>query len=207
VGRQADRIDQRRVGILALQGDYEAHARALSDLGVRARYVTRPEQLREIDSLVLPGGESTTMIKLIEAYDFQPALKEFHSRRQPIFATCAGLILLASEVTDRPEQVCLGCLDVAVARNAYGRQVESFETRLHAPLLGEEPLPAVFIRAPKIVRAGEGVEILARLDADSVLVRQNNVLAASFHPELTADHRVHRLFLGQESPGSALRAA
>jgi 5'-phosphate synthase pdxT subunit len=193
--------------VLALQGDYEAHARALCDLGVRAEYVTRPEQLREIDSLILPGGESTTMVKLIEAYDFRQTLLEFHRRRQPIFGTCAGLILLAGEVSDHPEQMSLGCIDTGVARNAYGRQIESFETRLHAHRLGEEPLPAVFIRAPRIVRAGSRVEVLARLDGDSVLVRQENVLAASFHPELTPDRRVHRFFLELDSPGTARRAA
>ena len=207
VSREAKSTTGRQVGILALQGDYEAHARALCDLGARAIFVRRPEQLQEVDSLILPGGESTTMVKLIEAYEFEQPLREFHRRRRPIFGTCAGLILLASEITDHPEQMCLGCFDAGVARNAYGRQIESFETRLEAPCLGEEPLPAVFIRAPRIVRLGDAVQVLARLNGDSVLVRQENVLAASFHPELTPDRRVHRLFLEMNSPDTACRAA
>ena len=207
VRREAETYTERRVGILALQGDYDAHARALCDLGARVVLVRRPEQLQEVDSLILPGGESTTMVKLIDAYGFERPLREFHHRRQPIFGTCAGLILLASEITDYPEQMCLGCFDAGVARNAYGRQIESFETRIEVPHLGDKPLPAVFIRAPRIVRAGAGIEVLARLNGDSVLVRQENVLAASFHPELTPDRRVHRLFLEMDSPGTARHAA
>ncbi len=207
MSREAGTYTERRVGVLALQGDYEAHARVLYDLGAQVVFVRRPEQLQEVDSLILPGGESTTMVKLIEAYGFEQPLREFHRRRRPIFGTCAGLILLASEITDHPEQACLGCFNAGVARNAYGRQIESFETRLEAPCLGEEPLPAVFIRAPRIVRVGDGVQVLARLNGDSVLVRQENVLAASFHPELTPDRRVHRLFLEMDSPDTACRAA
>jgi len=186
----------RRVGLLALQGDYEAHARALAEIGVRTRTVTRAAHLDEVDSLLLPGGESTTIAKLIEAYDLAPALERFRRSGRPLFGTCAGLILLASEVVGYPDQPRLGFLDVGVDRNAYGRQVESFETELDAPALGTQPLPAVFIRAPRLARIGPQVEILARLDGEAVLVRQGSILGATFHPELTADRRVHRLFLG-----------
>lgn len=195
------------VGLLALQGDYEAHARALAELGARTRYVTRPAHLEEVDSLVLPGGESTTMVKLIEAYGFQPALAAFQRSGRALFGTCAGLILLSSEVAGYPNQLRLGLIDVSVERNAYGRQVESFATTLEAPALGAEPLPAVFIRAPRITRLGAGVEALARLDGECVLARQANVLVATFHPELTADRRVHRLFLDSGQPRAGRRAA
>jgi 5'-phosphate synthase pdxT subunit len=187
--------DRRRVGLLALQGDYEAHASAFADLGVRTRYVTRPGHLDEVDSLLLPGGESTTIAKLIEAYALAPALAEFRRSGRPLFGTCAGLILLARDIVGHPAQPRLGFLDLSVDRNAYGRQVESFETQLEVPALGREPVPAVFIRAPRIARTGPQVEILARLDGEAVLVRQGSILGATFHPELTADRRVHRLFL------------
>ena len=196
----------RTVGLLALQGDYEAHARALAELGARTRYVTRLEHLEEADSLVLPGGESTAMVKLIEAYGFQPALAAFQRSGRPLFGTCAGLILLSRGVAGYPNQLSLGLIDVDVERNAYGRQVESFETALEAPELGAEPLPAVFIRAPRIVRLGAGVEALARLNGECVLARQANVLVATFHPELTVDRRVHRLFLAM-GDGRAARCA
>ncbi len=151
---------RRTVGLLALQGDYEAHARALAELGARTRYVTRPAHLEEVDSLVLPGGESTTMVKLIEAYGFQPALAAFQRSGRALFGTCAGLILLSSEVAGYPNQLRLGLIDVSVERNAYGRQVESFATTLEAPALGAEPLPAVFIRAPRITRGRVNVQLL-----------------------------------------------
>ncbi|MEE9219044.1 MAG: pyridoxal 5'-phosphate synthase glutaminase subunit PdxT [Acidobacteriota bacterium] len=200
-------FSQRRVGLLALQGDYEAHARALADLGVSPRYVTHPEQLREIDSLIVPGGESTTMVKLIQAYAFEPALRQFYRSGRPIFGTCAGLILLSSDVSGSPHQLHLDAIDLSVARNAYGRQLESFETALQVPKLGQEPLPAVFIRAPRVARVGPAVDVLARFRHDCVLARQGCILVASFHPELTSDRRVHRLFLEMGSRGPARGAA
>lgn len=197
----------RRVGVLALQGDYEAHARALAELGAEPLYVTRPAHLDAVDSLVLPGGESTTMAKLIEAYALAPALAGLRRAGRPLLGTCAGLILLASEIAGHPDQLRLGLIDVSVRRNAFGRQVDSFETRLEAPALGREPLPAVFIRAPRIVRVGAGVEVLARLGEECVLARQGCVLVATFHPELTPDRRVHRLFLSMGEPGAERSAA
>lgn len=197
----------RRVGVLALQGDYQAHARAFADLGAPTRFVTLPGHLQEVDSLVIPGGESTTMIKLLAAYGLAPALEEFRRSGRPLFGTCAGLILLAREIVGYPDQPCLGFIDVGVERNAFGRQVESFETRLPTPAFGAEPLAAVFIRAPRIVRLGPAVEPLARLGEECVLARQENVLAASFHPELTADRRVQRLFLSMGRPDRERLAA
>ncbi len=197
----------RTVGLLALQGDYEAHAKALADLGAGTRYVTRPAHLDEVDSLILPGGESTTMCKLIQAYDLEGALRDFQRSGRPMFGTCAGLILLASEIVGYPEQLRLGLIDLSVERNAFGRQLESFETVLESPALGAPGLPAVFIRAPRIVRTGPGVEVLARLGEECVLARQGSVLVATFHPELTSDRRVHRLFLDMLDADAGSRAA
>ena len=203
----AGELGRRCIGLLALQGDYEAHARAFAEIGAPTRTVTLPAHLQEIDSLVLPGGESTTLNKLLDAYGFRPALAEFQRSGKPLFGTCAGLILLAREIVGYPEQARLGFIDLSVERNAFGRQVESFETLLEAPALGPEPLPAVFIRAPRIVRLGPEVEPLARLGEECVLARQGSVLVASFHPELTADRRVQRLFLSMGRPREARLAA
>ncbi|HXG16383.1 MAG TPA: pyridoxal 5'-phosphate synthase glutaminase subunit PdxT [Calidithermus sp.] len=183
-----------KVGVLALQGDFGLHARALARCGVQAVEVRKPEALEEIDGLVIPGGESTTLLKLMGAWNFAPALEKFHAAGRPIFGTCAGCILLAREV-DNPRQPSLGFIDLAVERNAYGRQRESFEARGPA-LLGPAPRPIemVFIRAPRIRRIGPGVEVLARHEADPVLVRQGSVLAGTFHPELTDDTAVHEYF-------------
>jgi 5'-phosphate synthase pdxT subunit len=183
-----------KIGVLALQGDFGLHARALARCGVQAVEVRKPEALEEIDGLVIPGGESTTLLKLMGAWNFVPALEKFHAAGRPIFGTCAGCILLAREV-DNPRQPSLGFIDLAVERNAYGRQRESFEARGPA-LLGPAPRPLemVFIRAPRIRRIGPGVEVLARHEADPVLVRQGSVLAGTFHPELTDDTAVHEYF-------------
>lgn len=183
-----------KIGVLALQGDFGLHARALARCGVQAVEVRKPEALEEIDGLVIPGGESTTLLKLMGAWNFAPALEKFHAAGRPIFGTCAGCILLAREV-DNPRQPSLGFIDLAVERNAYGRQRESFEARGPA-LLGPAPRPIemVFIRAPRIRRIGPGVEVLARHEADPVLVRQGSVLAGTFHPELTDDTAVHEYF-------------
>ena len=180
------------VGVLALQGDYEAHARVLERLGAEVRFVRKPEQLDAIDGLVIPGGESTTFLKFLEQGGFLDKLREF-VRVKPTLGTCAGAILLANEVAN-PPQVSLGALDIAIARNAYGRQVDS-SIRSAKSELGAEPLEMVFIRAPRITRTGKDVEVLARENGDPVLVRQGKVMAATFHPELTADDRVHAAFL------------
>ena len=183
-----------RIGVLALQGDFSLHARALARCGAEAVEVRKPEQLTGLDGLIMPGGESTTLLKLMDAWGFVPALEKFHAEGRPIFGTCAGLILLAREV-DNPRQFSLGLIDVGVERNAYGRQRESFEAGGRATLDGRAtPVEMVFIRAPRIRRVGPGVETLARHGEEPVMVRQGNVLAATFHPELTDDSTVHDYF-------------
>ncbi len=182
-----------RIGVLALQGDFAAHAAALGQVGAETVEVRRAAELASIDGLVVPGGESTTLLNLMADGPWFEALRTFDARGGAILGTCAGAILLARDVLD-PVQPSLGLLDVTVRRNAFGRQVDSFETEL--ALAGDAvPLPAVFIRAPRLVRVGAGVEILARLDGEPVLVRQGRVLAATFHPELTDDRRLQARFL------------
>jgi 5'-phosphate synthase pdxT subunit len=170
------------VGVLALQGDFEAHAKALREVGAEAREVRTSEQLEGIDALVIPGGESTTMTLGVEREGLAEPLREFARSGRPVLGTCAGLILL-----DRDH---LGVLDVSVRRNAFGRQLQSFEAEVELTGLGS--LRGVFIRAPWIESAGEGVEVLAELDGHPIAVRQSNILAVAFHPELTDDRRVHR---------------
>jgi 5'-phosphate synthase pdxT subunit len=183
-----------RIGVLALQGDFALHAQALKACGVDAVEVRKPEQLADVDGLILPGGESTTLLKLMDEWRFVPALEKFHAEGRPLFGTCAGLILLAREV-DNPRQFSLGFIDVDVERNAYGRQRESFETRQTALLDGRPtPIHMMFIRAPRIRRVGEGVDVLARHGGDPVLARQGTVLVATFHPEVMAEHAVHEYF-------------
>jgi 5'-phosphate synthase pdxT subunit len=163
-------------------------------LDVEAVEVRKPEQLGDVDGLIVPGGESTTLLKLMEEWGFVPALEKFHAEGRPIFGTCAGLILLARDV-ESPKQFSLGLIDVGVERNAYGRQRESFEARGTATLDGRAtPVEMVFIRAPRIRRVGPGVETLARHGDEAVMARQGNILVATFHPELTADVAVHRYF-------------
>lgn len=185
-----------RVGVLALQGDFALHGKALDDLGVEWQLVKTPAALARVQGLIIPGGESTTLLKLMAAIDLRPALEQFHAAGHPIFGTCAGLILLA-QTTLHPHQESLGFIDIVAERNAYGRQIDSF-IALGMPLteeLGSEPLEMVFIRAPKIAHLHQGVTPLATCQNEVVLARQNSVLVASFHPELTADRRVHRYFL------------
>jgi len=183
-----------RIGVLALQGDFALHAKALAKCGVEAVEVRKPSELDEIDGLIIPGGESTTLLKLMDAWNFTPALEKFHGAGKPIFGTCAGLIILARDV-ENPKQFSLGLIDVAVERNAYGRQRESFE----APgtvRLDDTPvqLEMVFIRAPRIRRVGPGVEVLAEHRGEPVMARQDRVLVATFHPELTDSTAVHQYF-------------
>lgn len=183
-----------RIGILALQGDFALHAKALARCGVEPVEVRRPEGLEAVEGLIIPGGESTTLLRLMAAGALAPALEAFHQAGRPIFGTCAGLIVLAREVVS-PRQVSLGLVDASVERNAYGRQRESFEASGIAVLDGRPiAIEMVFIRAPRIRQLGPGVEVLARLDDEPVLARQDTVLVATFHPELTDDPTVHQYF-------------
>ncbi|GIV16370.1 MAG: pyridoxal 5'-phosphate synthase subunit PdxT [Armatimonadota bacterium] len=183
------------IGVLALQGDFEAHLRMLQRCGVQAQEVRTVQQLQEVDGLIIPGGESTTIIKLMQRYGLDEILRQRAQQGMPVYGTCAGLIVMARDIEGYPQQPRLGLLDVAVARNAFGRQVDSFEIDLPVPKLGEPPLRAVFIRAPYITRAGENVEVLASLDGKIVLVQQGNLLGGAFHPELTDDLRLHEYFV------------
>ena len=194
-----------KIGVLALQGDFAAHGRVLDRLGCPWLEVRRPRQLGEVAGLILPGGESTTLLKLMASADLEPALRQFHAAGKPLFGTCAGLILLARDVTN-PAQHSLGLIDVAVERNSYGRQVDSFETHGRYGPNGsgqEHPLEMVFIRAPRITRVGSDVRVLARCGKDPVLVRSANVLGATFHPEMTSDPTVHECFISMCRGGSS----
>jgi pyridoxal 5'-phosphate synthase pdxT subunit len=186
-----------KVGVLGLQGDVVEHETMLEVAGVEPVTVKRPEQLDEIEGLIIPGGESTTIGKLLRRFGLLEPLRQRSRSGFPMFGTCAGMILLANEIEDAAgDQPSIGGMDIAVQRNAFGRQRESFETDLMVPALGSEPIPAVFIRAPLIRRVGEGVEVLATLpDGRVVAARQGNLLVSSFHPELTGDPRLHRYFL------------
>src|SRR5438876_6184644 len=187
-----------KIGVLALQGDFDAHRKRLERLGAEVVLVKKPEQLDDIDGLVIPGGESGTFLKLLGEAGFEK-LKQFVTTK-PTFGTCAGAILLAREV-ENPKQGGLGAIDIGVRRNAYGRQVDSSirEGRLTQ---GESPIEMVFIRAPKIERVGAGVEVMATEGNDPVAVRQGKVMAATFHPELSADPRVHQAFLDMVRNGN-----
>ncbi|PYN31437.1 MAG: pyridoxal 5'-phosphate synthase glutaminase subunit PdxT [Candidatus Rokuibacteriota bacterium] len=202
-----------RIGVLALQGDFALHAKALArcrsagrdrstgeatpSIDVEAVLVRKPEELSGVGGLIIPGGESTTLLKLMDEWEFVPAIEKFHAAGKPIFGTCAGLIVLAREV-DNPRQFSLGLIDVTVERNAYGRQRESFEAPGAVVLDGRAvPVRMVFIRAPRIRRVGAGVESLAEHGGETVMARQGSVLVATFHPELTDDTTVHRYFCDQ----------
>ena len=191
-----------RVGVLAIQGDYEAHKARLEELGAEVTLVRKPEQLGAIDAIVIPGGESSTFLNFLAERGFLDKLKNFVTTK-PTFGTCAGAILLAKQV-DNPPQQSLGALDIRIRRNAYGRQIDS-SIRQASTQLNGGLLEMVFIRAPKIVEAGEGVEVLARERGDPVLVRQGRIMAATFHPELSPDTRVHQEFLKMVSNGDGSR--
>ena len=184
-----------RIAVLALQGAFRVHTRRLAELGVEAREVRRPTDLAGIDGLVMPGGESTTMSSLLTSSGLFDELKARISDGLPVFGTCAGMILLATEVLDgRPDQRTFGAIDLTVRRNGYGRQLDSFESDLQIEGL-EEAFHGVFIRAPRVESAGSAVEVLGSHEDVPVLVRQGRTMAASFHPELTPDRRLHELFV------------
>ena len=191
------------IGILGLQGDFAAHSNALNLLGARHRVVKKPDELEAVDGLIIPGGESTTLIKLMENYDYWNVLDAFVESGRPVMGTCAGLLLLAREVLN-PSQLSLGRIDITVERNSYGRQRESFEAvgQFDPAGMGSNaganaeghPVPMVFIRAPRILRLGAGGTSLAICGDDCVMARQDNVVVASFHPELSGDDSVHAYF-------------
>ena len=182
-----------KAGVLALQGDFREHAAVLSDLGAAPVLVRTTEELASVDCLAIPGGESTTMAKLARAHGLVEPLRDRASAGMPIFGTCAGMIVMATEVDDGDPLLSL--LDIRVSRNAYGRQVDSFEADLDAPSVSDQPLRAVFIRAPVVESVGDGVEVLAELRGKPVVVEQGNLLAASFHPELAGEGSLHKRML------------
>ena len=198
-----------RIGVLAVQGDVREHINALSSLGETVFGVRRPGELDEADALVIPGGESTTMDKLVRAFDLQEPLRKRIVGGMPVYGSCAGMIMLADRIADaRPDQETLGGLDITVRRNAFGRQVDSFEEDLHIPAIAQvttapaghpSTFKAVFIRAPWVEQMGANVQVLARVESGPaegkvVAIRAGNVLATSFHPEVTGDHRIHEYF-------------
>jgi len=191
------------IGVLALQGDVREHLAALDDSGADAVGIRRPEELDKVDGIVIPGGESTTMSRLLQVFELLEPLRERLRGGLPAYGSCAGMILLASEVLDtRPDAEHLGAIDMTVRRNAFGRQVDSFESDLEFEGIIGDPIRAVFIRAPWVERVGPGVEVLAQVPAAAgeaagriVAVRQGSVIATSFHPEVTGDRRVHEMFV------------
>ena len=189
-----------KIGILAIQGDFEAHSRALARLGVEATFIRSPEDMAELDGIILPGGESTTHLKMLAEEGLLEALRKFAREGGALFGTCAGAILLAKEVKNPPQE-SLGLLDISIVRNGYGRQLAS-DVRAGSTKLKDEPLEMVFIRAPIIERVGRGVEILGECDGRPVMVQQGRILAATFHPELTADSSVHAHFLSLVANGA-----
>ena len=183
-----------RIGVLALQGAFAEHIAILRQLKVQTLPVRLPTELNGLDGLVIPGGESTSIGKLMLDYNLMSEIRELAENGLPVFGTCAGMILLANKTSDSDIKP-LGVIDIVVRRNAFGRQRESFETELSIPVVGEKPFPAVFIRAPIIEQATNGVEILAKLDGTGVAARQGKMLVSAFHPELTSDLRFHQYFL------------
>jgi 5'-phosphate synthase pdxT subunit len=195
-----------KVGVLALQGAFREHAVAFRNLGCECLEVRTPEDVAAVDALAIPGGESTTIAKLLIDYHLMDLVRQRIQDGLPVLATCAGAILLARDIVES-DQPRLGLMDIRVRRNAYGRQVDSFETFLVIPCLGDEPFRAVFIRAPLIESVGAGVEVLARYKDGVVLARQGNILIGAFHPELTDDLRLHRYFVELVKAAAGDRAA
>ncbi|MCL4433435.1 MAG: pyridoxal 5'-phosphate synthase glutaminase subunit PdxT [Actinobacteria bacterium] len=190
-------------GILALQGDFAAHADILGSISVGSRYIRRPDDLDGIDGLVMPGGESTTMSILMESVGLFEPLRRLIIDGMPVLATCAGMIMLSAEIADgRDDQISFKMLDVSIKRNGYGRQLQSFEKDIWISGIGPAPFHGVFIRAPRVIAAGPRVEVLARVEGDIAMCREGTVLACTFHPELTADRRVHSLFVEMMRDGS-----
>lgn len=183
-----------RVGVLALQGDVKEHLAALEQSGARASPIKTASALGNVDGIVIPGGESTTVMKLLDRFGLAQAIQRRSRDGMPVWGTCMGMIVTAHDVCSLP-QPTLDLIDISVRRNAFGRQIASSEASLAIPALGELPFPAIFIRAPWIERAGPGVCVLASFDGHGVLVRQNNVLGSAFHPELTQDRRMHEYFV------------
>jgi 5'-phosphate synthase pdxT subunit len=187
-----------KVGVLALQGDVREHIQSLLACGVEGVAVRRAEEIENVDALVLPGGESTTIAQLAEVFGIFDLIKEKITNGMPVYGSCAGMILLASEILDAKEgQKSFGGLDITVRRNAFGRQVDSFESDIAFNDGSEQLIHAVFIRAPWVEKVSDSVEVLASVDAHPVAVRSKTALATSFHPELTGDHRIHRYFIEQ----------
>jgi 5'-phosphate synthase pdxT subunit len=196
-----------KIGVLSLQGDVREHARSLSDCGVHSSLIRRPSELEAVDALVIPGGESTTISKLARIFDIFQPIQERISAGMPVYGSCAGMILLADRVEDAiVGQESFGGLDVTVRRNAFGRQVDSFETDLTFKGITQPPIRAVFIRAPWVESVGSSVEVLAEVDGHPVAVRSDHLFATSFHPELTGDNRIHKFFI-EEVCEPALKSA
>ncbi|MFT2016084.1 pyridoxal 5'-phosphate synthase glutaminase subunit PdxT [Streptomyces sp. 796.1] len=194
--------DTPTIGVLALQGDVREHLIALAAAGAVARPIRRPEELAEVDALVIPGGESTTMSKLAVVFGLLEPLRARVRAGMPVYGTCAGMIMLADKILDgRDDQESVGGIDMTVRRNAFGRQNESFEAAVEMQGIAGDPVDGVFIRAPWVESVGAAVEVLAVHEGHTVAVRQGNVLATSFHPELTGDHRVHELFVSMVRAG------
>jgi pyridoxal 5'-phosphate synthase pdxT subunit len=186
--------DHFTIGILALQGDFEAHRKTMSDrLGIRTQMVRSADEMEQVDGLILPGGESTTIGKLMERHGVDTAVQKRVAEGMPVYGTCAGLILMAKTI-DGSDQHRLGLMDVTVTRNAFGRQLDSFEADIPVPQIGDEPVRGVFIRAPYVSEAGPEVEVLGEYDGRVVAVRQGHLLGSAFHPELTDDPRMHEYF-------------
>jgi 5'-phosphate synthase pdxT subunit len=183
-----------KIGILALQGAFREHEQMLQNLGVETVLVKKPEHLEGLDGIVIPGGESTSIGRLLREYQLIEPIRKMASEGMPVFGTCAGMIVMAKEIVGG-EEPHLALMDVSVNRNSFGRQVDSFETDLDIPAIGDSPFPAVFIRAPHIASVGQACEVLGTYQDRIVAVKQGNLLALSFHPELTNDDRFHRLFL------------
>jgi 5'-phosphate synthase pdxT subunit len=185
-----------KIGVLAIQGDFIEHITILTKLGVNSQQVRLPEQLEDLDGLIIPGGESTTLSRLMSMYHLREPVAQMAQQHKTVWGTCAGMIMMAHEITEE-DPIPLQLMDIGVQRNAFGRQIDSFEQDLEITQFNTPPLHAIFIRAPVIIRVGDGVQVLAELpDGRPVAVQQGNLLATSFHPELTNDTRFHQYFLG-----------
>jgi 5'-phosphate synthase pdxT subunit len=187
------------IGVLALQGAFREHKQALERLGARVKEVRLPEHLEGVQGVVIPGGESTTIVKLMAAYGLDDALKQFHDEGGALWGTCAGAITIANDIIGHPDQPRLGLMDISVERNAYGRQVASFEADLQVEGL-EQPFHAIFIRAPRIAGVGPGTKVLSTYRDDPIIVAEGRLMATVFHPELSNDDRIHRFFLEEVVP-------